>query len=588
MTMVNLKRSNHNSLQNNLNSKSWDQHYYNRDRQEEDELLLPDMVESPSGSQETMSSGASNSPPPMYSSSSRMQERFSATLSKARNQRRRSRRQIDTMADSNAQLEPSNSSILKGADIIKRQLSKDDSPLRATHLSKEAPNSHRRMPSSSSELSHWDPWKVHSELSKNPTAKIEDLDLFKHEQKPARNTRKQEILSGGDDYFQVKRDGRSKSSSRNNNNTTRIRNNTVAPRVSDFDDSTFESSASGGNGYLPTQLLTCGGLNTTIADCNAPQQFLPAHLLQNNRCTTKSDEELETDTLDFLANLHCKEEDLNFAFGAFGTKSNSNKVKSTTPQEVSSSSHVTAASTPFETMLSSRSSLFDRLAQDPAYQHALKAGTVWQSLCSQHVRFPAHWWDSKQPIGPPLGSSQKRPWKYVGRHRVQGDAKLHRLIGNRSSSGRVILHLQVRDEMTGQIAEDICCGCYHPNARGIRTTQNYDPKMEDCRDVWIAHRRRATDFNTATNNDFSYMTTLESLLIHQNKGRVHQSPLGAQGGKHVINNQNLRMVFGSKPPCYTILCSESDLYELFQEKLDGSIPASVALLRHYLQFQMRN
>jgi hypothetical protein len=30
---------------------------------------------------------------------------------------------------------------------------------------------------------------------------------------------------------------------------------------------------------------------------------------------------------------------------------------------------------------------------------------------------------------------------------------------------------------------------------------------------------------------------------------------------------------------------ESELYELFQSKLDGTIPASVALLRHYLGYQ---
>ena len=672
-------------------------YYYDEDDDDDDdEILLPSMVESPSGSAETFSSGeadaaglannasspSGNGFPLFFSSSSRMQERFSTTLDNVRNQRRRSRRELegvdfDSTTSSNVfnnfeTTEPSNSSILLGANIIKRQLSGGgDSPVRASQQHQS--NHQRRTPqpqnkepihnnnSKAAAAGDWDPWKTHSKTVRGHMLDY-NKELYKSttKTKPTNRQRQQEILSKGDNYFEVTKP--------NNNNTnknlshrgeiskeskpispknkihaaaaasTMIKDtkNHMVQRVSELDDSTFASSTSGnGVGYLPNKLvngLTCGGLhnlnnnsnnnnNTEYhnLNCSDPQQFLPSALMQTrseeNRQTRHhgnnninsfgssldDDEQLETSTLDFLANLHVMEEDLNFVFSDLNDQEQraGRKQQQQQKQQIqrhqhhrvtTTSSFVTAASTPFETMLSSNSSLVDKLSKDPAYQHALKAGTLWQSLTSQHVRFPAHWWDGKLPIGPPLGSIKKRPWSYVGRHRVKGDPKLHRLIGNRSSSGRILLHLLVKDAISGVVTEDICCGVYHPNARGIRTTTNYDQALEDCRDVWLAHRRRAVndDDNSSNNNsnDATWMTTLESLLIHQNKGRIHPSPLGAQGGKHIITNQNMRTVFGSKPPVYTIFCTESELYELFQNQLDGSIPASVVLLRRYLQYQM--
>lgn len=554
---------------------------------------MPNMIESPTGSTDTMSSGefyhtppkgqsSYTKSPPTVSSSSRMQERFSTTLN-ARNHRPRSRsRPRRRNSPSAFDGEPSNSSILAGASIIKRQLS-NDSPIRAAQHS-EPPNSHRQS---------WDPWKTH-----NKTLRGRILDYSSDKEQPAAATKKksnrhraQEILSEGDNYFRVKHHSMSNSQEFApvpSNNIT----NCMVKRLSELDDSTFASSKSG-NGYLPKQLmtgLTCGGLNNTLTN------LMPASPVQATHCSS-ANEELETSTLDFLANLHASQDDLNRVM-AEPREGNAKPTNHRHNDELSSSSFVTAAATPFEKMVSARSSFHDELLKDPAYAHALKAGTLWQSLCSQHVRFPAHWWDGQEPIGPPMGSCKKRarPWSYLGRHRVQGDAKLIKLIGNRSSSGRILLHLVVRDDMTGDAMEDICCGCYHPNARGVRTSANFDPKVEDCRDVWIAHRRRVRDrgsdgeylYDDSNNNTAGEdeVTTLESLLRHQNKGRVHLSPLGAQGGKHSVNNQNLRIIFGSKPPVYTVFCMESELYELFQTKLDGSIPASVALLRHYLRFQM--
>jgi hypothetical protein len=240
---------------------------------------------------------------------------------------------------------------------------------------------------------------------------------------------------------------------------------------------------------------------------------------------------------------------------------------------------ITQAAAPFQNMIAPCSYMYDELLRDPAYQHAIRAGQLWQSLCSQHVRMPSLWWDGKEPGAPPFGTPEKNRWTYLGRHRVKDDRKLNTLIGNRGSSGRLLLHIVVRDIVTLEPIEDICCGCFHPNARGVRTTQMYDPRLEDCRDVWIGHRRRGKASKSSS--------TIESVLKHQNKGRVDRSPLGGelakknkQGG---IDNGNLNAVFGDRPPVTTVMVMESDLFELFQSELDGTNPASIVLLRRYLK-----
>ena len=266
-------------------------------------------------------------------------------------------------------------------------------------------------------------------------------------------------------------------------------------------------------------------------------------------------------------------------------------------------------------MIAPRSSFHDELEQDPAYNHAMKAGTLWQSLCSQHVRFPALWWDGTEPAGPPFGCTKKRRWSYLGRHRVRGNAKLNLVVGNRGSSGRLLLHLVVLDAVRcGEPIEDVCVGCYHPSARGIRTTSSHNPLLEDSRDVWIAHRRRSNeqifvnDDNDSSDDDGGnsnggyneddddscWATTIESLLRHQNGNRVDETPVAPRsrrgregnGEKNLavaVSNRNLKAVFGSKPPVRTVFVREDELYELFRDRLDGSAPASVILLQRYLE-----
>ncbi|OEU14618.1 hypothetical protein FRACYDRAFT_262028 [Fragilariopsis cylindrus CCMP1102] len=553
----------------NLSMKRKDTQRWGKRREQREEYTLPHLIKSPTGSttsSEDYITKTKGSPPTPYSSSSRMQQRFS-DLSSAR-------KCLSTTRDSNTQQQH-----------------------RHQHQ-------HRHNSLSTNKSSHDDPHVFNNSIHLGASIIKRQLSSSNSNDTPPPPPIKE------------------KGNHTTNDNKENLKN-CMVQRVSEMDNSTFASSNSGENdGYLPIYLasgfVACGiGLEQKNA---APES--PRPLYTNNN---KDDDALETSTLDFLANLHVEEEELNLIFNSFEEEQQElcaqskrrstsgcgsgnimtslmchkkSSSPSTTTSVAVAAFHVTAAATPFEKMIPPRSSFFDELQKDPAYRHALKAGLLWQSLASQHVRFSALWYDGQEPACPPFGSSKKKPWAYLGRHRVQGDYKLNSLIGNRGSSGRILLHLVVRDVVSLEPIEDICCGCFHPNARGIRTTTESNPRSDDCRDVWIAHRRRAqekrllvqeedSDADSDTDSDDEYaFTTIESLLRHQNKNRVDPSPLGAQGGKSAVSNDNLKFVFGSKPPVYTVFVLESDLYELFQDKLDGSIPASVVLLRHYLKYRI--
>ena len=274
---------------------------------------------------------------------------------------------------------------------------------------------------------------------------------------------------------------------------------------------------------------------------------------------------------------------------------------------------VTKAACPYEKMIPPTSYLYDELLKDHAYQHAIHAGIVWQSLASQHVHFPSLWYDGEEPSRPPLGCSRKQLqqrqrngkaaqhsiWKYLGRHRVVNDIKLNTLIGTRGTSGKLLLHIIVKENTTNEGMADICVGCYHPNARGIRPYVKHDPQLENCRDVWIGYRSRCINTNRLYDNK---PTRIESILKHYNKNKVYENPLGGEiestmskkknnksNNKDndnlpslIIDNNNLRAVFGDKPPLYTLFVTEKTIYDLLYSYVNTKCPASIVLMREYL------
>ena len=207
---------------------------------------------------------------------------------------------------------------------------------------------------------------------------------------------------------------------------------------------------------------------------------------------------------------------------------------------------------------------YSMLLADPAYLHAQKAGFLWQSLVGQHVRFPSRWWNGARspPMrDDPLDSSE---WQYRGRYTVRGHDALRKLVRNRGAAGRLLLHIVVQDLMTHKPVQDIAVGCYHPNARGIRKSAAADESLEDCRDVWIAVRKRC-----------SYCVSVLDHLLKQegdgDKKKFCTSPLGR--GRRVTN-QNVRVVYGEKPPMETIFCPESEVFERLSSVPTDSVQQS--------------
>lgn len=191
--------------------------------------------------------------------------------------------------------------------------------------------------------------------------------------------------------------------------------------------------------------------------------------------------------------------------------------------------------------ISTLSPSYGMLVKDQAYLHACSAGYLWQTLVGQHVRFPSSWWDGAR--GPQMGLELDRTgrvdpafsWQYVAKTRVSHDSTLMHLVRNRSSPGRLILHIVVRDLMTWAPVQDVAIGTFHPSARGVRSSDKANPKLEDCRDVWMAVRRRTTQQDA--------VSVVEPLLFRGDclEDISNQSPLG---NKRKITNNNMRAVRG--------------------------------------------
>lgn len=219
---------------------------------------------------------------------------------------------------------------------------------------------------------------------------------------------------------------------------------------------------------------------------------------------------------------------------------------------------------PSNNVLPPRSAEYRILLRNPGFCHAQQAGILWQSLVSQHVRFPSQWWNGFR--APPMGVGTRKPWTHVGRHRVRENPFLEQLVPSRGSGGRLLLHVIIRDDRTAEPFMDLAIGCFHPNARGVRTSFHYDPSVQSCRDFWLAFRNRSEK-----------TSLIDSLLLHEKI--PEESPLG---GKHAVDNNNMRAVFGELPPVHTIMTLESELYELLSLRRDGSLPPAAILLERYV------
>jgi hypothetical protein len=221
----------------------------------------------------------------------------------------------------------------------------------------------------------------------------------------------------------------------------------------------------------------------------------------------------------------------------------------------------------------SRSSkMYDKLLNDPAYLHAQSAGFLWQSLVGQHIKFPTTWWNGAR--SPPIGD-EKSVWIFYGRHTVAHNNVLNQLVRCRASAGRLLLHIIVLDVMSRAPMQDIAIGCFHPNSKSVRKTPSALRSLEDSRDIWMGVRKRTSHTVSA----------VDSLLYSQsNDETCSRSPLGP--GQRITNN-NVRTVFGEKPPLETIFMGDDELYERLASRLmaptfEVSVPPPLAILHEFV------
>eukprot|EP00978_Attheya_sp_CCMP212_P025528 scaffold82278_cov48-Attheya_sp.AAC.4 len=192
----------------------------------------------------------------------------------------------------------------------------------------------------------------------------------------------------------------------------------------------------------------------------------------------------------------------------------------------------------------------DTPVQDHIYLHAQRAGTLWQTLVGQQVKFPSHWYDGERT--PRMGATVqgKCPWLYIPQQGIRGHKGLNEVVRHKKSPGKILLHIIVNHKVTWKPVEDVVIGCFHPNARGVRGTPNAIEGLKDVRILWMAVRRR--NYSAEESKGSPPVTLIDKFLT---QGRsldkiACDSPLGI---RHSINNTNINAAFGRLKNIYRVV-----------------------------------
>ena len=273
------------------------------------------------------------------------------------------------------------------------------------------------------------------------------------------------------------------------------------------------------------------------------------------------------------------------------------------PSKSSASSFDGGVCTP-KTVPASTSTSFSQnisdLEEDPGYMHALAAGTVFQTLVGEQIRFSKTWFEGERTpylLGDNI--NRKGKWSYVASVPVRSDRFLNKLIvKNRTKPGKILLHIVVRDDLNWTPTRHIALGVYHPNARGIRETDDPVPGDESLRMVWMAVRRCTGSLDE---DDASYVPKVtdmqrrvDNVLLQGGsfETSVQPSPLG---GRHKINNDNVRSIYGDDAPLETVFVSEKELYVVLSKAADeqgmqnikAKFSVALALLEQFVYLKRR-
>lgn len=212
---------------------------------------------------------------------------------------------------------------------------------------------------------------------------------------------------------------------------------------------------------------------------------------------------------------------------------------------------------------------FESWADQEAYLHAQSAGTVWRSLIGEQIRFPKHWYGgAKYP--PMLGDSpgSANCWHYVSNLAIQSDEILAQCVSNRTTPGKILLHLVIRG-LTGAPIRHVVIGVYHPNAEGVR---DRNKSVRHSRRVWMAVRRcSALDAEGSE----EIQSRIDAVLLHGYtlEEVSMRNPLIPKKG-NMIDNGNLRAVYGECAPLETAVILEQELYQVIMEAAEKQHPSS--------------
>lgn len=183
-----------------------------------------------------------------------------------------------------------------------------------------------------------------------------------------------------------------------------------------------------------------------------------------------------------------------------------------------------------------------------ALAHAQQAGSFWRSLVGNHVRFPSSWISHLPPTSPPIYSQnffKWSKWYYVARHRVKGDKRLNSRefgVRSRSSGGRILMRMVIREVQNQHVCREIAIGCFHPNSKGIRKGDP-SPEAEDVREIWMAVRwLMDIDDNDPKIDLREDEGVVDNFLMQKKKALDPLTTGSTLGHRKAVNNENVRAV----------------------------------------------
>lgn len=226
-----------------------------------------------------------------------------------------------------------------------------------------------------------------------------------------------------------------------------------------------------------------------------------------------------------------------------------------------------------------------RQSECEALTHARNAGSLWRSLVGNHVRFPSRWNGVLPPTDPDIPNGRKwSKWYYVARHRVKGDKRLNSGeygVRSRRSGGRILLRMVVREMHSQNVCREVAIGCLHPNAKGIRAGDP-QPSIEDVREIWMAVRWVMNGGGEEPLLDlreerYDYEGVVDTFLTQ--KRDLDYTTMGSVlGRRKLVNNENVRAVFGDQPPMTTVDFHEDELAEILKSNGGKKLAVLPALM----------